>query len=53
MEETIEGMEKREGKILKWRVSNFDIDDMKELWNMSNRKNCVTNQVLHHIGSRA
>jgi diketogulonate reductase-like aldo/keto reductase len=52
--ETIEGMEKlrKEGKIVRWGVSNFDTDDMKELWNTPNGKNCVTNQVLYHLGSR-
>lgn len=54
LEETIEGMEKlkKEGKILRWGVSNFDIDDMKELWSLRNGSHCVTNQVLYHLGSR-
>ncbi|AEH49384.1 aldo/keto reductase [Parageobacillus thermoglucosidasius] len=54
LEETIEGMEKlrKEGKILRWGVSNFDTDDMKELWNTTNGSNCATNQVLYHLGSR-
>lgn len=54
LEETIEGMEKlrKEGKILRWGVSNFDTDDMEELWNTLNGSNCATNQVLYHIGSR-
>jgi len=52
--ETIEGMEKlREaGKIKRWGVSNFDVTDMKELWNTPGGQNCVTNQVLYHLGSR-
>lgn len=34
LQETIEGMEKlkKQGKILRWGVSNFDTADMKELW---------------------
>jgi diketogulonate reductase-like aldo/keto reductase len=54
LEETIEGMEKlrKEGKILRWGVSNFDTDDMIELWNTPNGSNCATNQVLYHLGSR-
>ena len=54
LEETIEGMEKlrEEGKVLRWGVSNFDTVDMEELWNTTNGKNCVTNQVLYHLGSR-
>lgn len=52
--ETIEGMEKlkKEGKILRWGVSNFDTDDMEELLAASNGTNCMTNQVLYHLGSR-
>ncbi|WP_209812281.1 aldo/keto reductase [Ammoniphilus resinae] len=52
--ETIEGMEKlREaGKIARWGVSNFDVADMKELWNNPGGQNCATNQVLYHLGSR-
>ncbi|MGG3449625.1 aldo/keto reductase [Domibacillus aminovorans] len=52
--ETIEGMEKlkKEGKILRWGVSNFDTDDMNELWNTPNGRNCMINQVLYHLGSR-
>lgn len=54
LEETMEGMEKlrKDGKILRWGVSNFDTEDMKELWNTKNGKNCTANQVLYHIGSR-
>lgn len=54
LEETIEGMEKlrKEGKILRWGVSNFDTDDMEELWNTANGSNCAINQVLYHLGSR-
>lgn len=52
--ETIEGMEqlKKEGKIARWGVSNFDTDDMKELLNTPGGGNCATNQVLYHLGSR-
>lgn len=38
--------------MVRWGVSNFDTDDMKELWNTTNGKNCMTNQVLYHLGSR-
>lgn len=52
--ETIEGMEqlKKEGKIARWGVSNFDTADMKELLNTPGGSNCATNQVLYHLGSR-
>lgn len=54
LEETIEGMErlKKEGKILRWGVSNFDTDDMEELFNKSMGENCAVNEVLYHLGSR-
>ena len=52
--EVIEGMEKlkNEGKIRRWGVSNFDYNDMMELVDIPNGRNCVTNQVLYHLGSR-
>jgi len=54
LSETIDGMEKlkKEGKILRWGVSNFDTDDMEELWHTPNGNKCATNQVLYHLGSR-
>ena len=52
--ETVEGMEqlKKEGKIKRWGVSNFDVDDMEELMRVPDGKNCTVNQVLYHLGSR-
>lgn len=52
--ETVQCMEEmvREGKIRAWGVSNFDIDDMEELFAVPDGKNCVVNQVLYHLGSR-
>jgi len=52
--ETVEGLEelKTEGKIREWGVSNFDIDDMEELFSVKNGSNCLVNQVLYHVGSR-
>ncbi|MBY9080660.1 aldo/keto reductase [Paenibacillus sp. HN-1] len=54
LEETVEGMERlvKEGKILRWGVSNFDSKDMKELLDVPGGANCTTNQVLYHLGSR-
>ncbi len=54
LEETVDKLEeaKHSGKIKAWGVSNFDIDDMKELWNVPNGQNCLVNQVLYHTGSR-
>lgn len=52
--ETIECMErlKSEGKIKNWGVSNMDIDDMKEIMEIPDGKNCKVNQVLYHLGSK-
>lgn len=43
LEETVEGLEKlkKEGKIVRWGVSNFDSDDMEELMNTPNGRNCA------------
>ena len=42
----------KEGKIRSWGVSNFDTDDMEELFSVPNGNHCVVNQVLYHLGSR-
>lgn len=43
---------KADGKIRHWGVSNLDTDDMAELEGVPNGKNCASNQVLYHLGSR-
>ncbi|MEE7548208.1 aldo/keto reductase, partial [Xanthomonas sp. Kuri4-1] len=40
------------GKIGDWGVSNFDVDDMEDLWRVDGGDRCVVNQVLYHAGSR-
>ena len=52
--EVVASMEaaKAQGKIRGWGVSNFDIDDMEELWRVPGGENCLVNQVLYHMGSR-
>lgn len=40
------------GRTSRWGVSNFDTDDMEELWSVPNGKNCAVNQVLYHVASR-
>jgi diketogulonate reductase-like aldo/keto reductase len=52
--ETVACMEdlERAGKILRWGVSNFDVDDMEELWGVPGGQRCAVNQVLYHLGSR-
>lgn len=54
LQETVGCMEDlvREGKIRAWGVSNFDTEDMEELFAVPNGRNCQVNQVLYHLGSR-
>ena len=42
-----------DGKIARWGVSNFDVDDMEELFALPEGRRCTTNQVLYHLGERA
>jgi diketogulonate reductase-like aldo/keto reductase len=53
--ETVEAFEKLRvaGKIRHWGVSNFDVEDMKELLAIENGSACTANQVLYHVGERA
>jgi diketogulonate reductase-like aldo/keto reductase len=50
LEETVEAFERlREaGKIGRWGVSNFDLDDLQEL----STEGCATNQVLYNLEER-
>ncbi len=43
---------KRDGKILRWGVSNFDVDDMEELAALRGGDACAANQVLYNPESR-
>jgi diketogulonate reductase-like aldo/keto reductase len=54
LEETVEAFEKLRsaGKIQRWGVSNFYVDDMKELLSVQNGANCATNQVLYNLENR-
>jgi diketogulonate reductase-like aldo/keto reductase len=40
------------GKIRSWGVSNFDADDMEELFELSGGERCATNQVLYNLTRR-
>lgn len=40
------------GKIRAFGVSNFDLEDMEELWSIPGGQECMVNQVLYHTGSR-
>jgi len=52
--ETVDAFEKLSsvGKIKRWGVSNFDVDDMKELLAIENGSNCTANQVLYNLENR-
>lgn len=52
--ETVAALEelKAQGKIRHWGVSNFDTDDMQELWQVPGGRNCVVNQVLYNCFRR-
>ncbi len=55
LEETIAAFEqlKREGKMLSWGVSNFDVSDLEEAWRIAGPGAMACNQVLYHLGERA
>lgn len=52
--ETVAAFErlKSDGKIGDWGVSNFDSDDMEELFAVPDGKNCAANQVLYNLSRR-
>ena len=54
LRETVDCLEEQKalGRIKAWGVSNFDIDDMEELFALPGGQNCLVNQVLYHTGSR-
>lgn len=54
LEETVAAFEtlKADGKILDWGVSNFDTDDMEELFSVPDGGNCAANQILYNLSSR-
>lgn len=43
---------KRAGKIVSYGVSNFDADDMAELWSVDGGADATTNQVLYNLTRR-
>jgi diketogulonate reductase-like aldo/keto reductase len=53
--ETIAAFEQleRDGKILSWGVSNFDVADLEEAWKIAGAGRIACNQVLYHLRERA
>jgi diketogulonate reductase-like aldo/keto reductase len=43
----------RDGKILGWGVSNFDVADLEEAWGIAGAGRMLCNQVLYHLKERA
>lgn len=54
LSETVRCMEElvEDGVIRHWGVSNFDVDDLEELYSVHNGTHCAVNQDLYHLGSR-
>ncbi|TVQ34923.1 MAG: aldo/keto reductase [Geminicoccaceae bacterium] len=52
--ETVRAFERlqADGKIRHWGVSNFDTDDMEELWDLAGGSACAANQVLYNVAVR-
>ncbi|WP_250533217.1 aldo/keto reductase [Caballeronia sp. AZ10_KS36] len=50
----VAGFEKlrRDGKIRHWGVSNFDTDDMEELFSLDGGDACATDQILYNVARR-
>ena len=55
LEETIAGFEdlRRDGKILSWGLSNFDVPDLERALRIAGPYKIACNQVLYHLGERA
>jgi diketogulonate reductase-like aldo/keto reductase len=54
LEETVDTFEnlRSTGKIKRWGVSNFDLDDMKELLWFEHGRKCAANQILYNLQNR-
>jgi diketogulonate reductase-like aldo/keto reductase len=55
LEDTFSAFEqlREDGKILSWGVSNFDVPDLEEAWEISEEGHLTCNQVLYHLQERA
>jgi diketogulonate reductase-like aldo/keto reductase len=54
LEDTVAAMEelKTAGRIRAWGVSNFDVEDLEELFSVADGENCAVNQVLYNLSRR-
>jgi diketogulonate reductase-like aldo/keto reductase len=55
LQDTLSAFEQleREGKIVSWGVSNFDVDDLEEVHSIAGDGRIACNQVLYHLQERA
>ncbi|HTS51814.1 MAG TPA: aldo/keto reductase [Burkholderiales bacterium] len=55
LEDTVAAFEqlRRDGKILSWGVSNFDVSDLEEVHSLAGEGTIACNQVLYHLQERA
>ena len=55
LEDTFAAFEalREEGKILSYGVSNFDVPDLEEAWEIAGESSIVCDQVLYHLQERA
>jgi len=55
LQETFDSFEAlmSDGKILSWGVSNFDVPDLEEAWDIAGDAGIACNQVLYHLKERA
>ena len=54
LQEAVDTFEKlhASGKIKRWGVSNFDVDDMEEPLSLEHGRKCAANQVLYNLQNR-
>lgn len=54
LQETVTAFEhlRERGKIRHWGVSNFDLDDLRELWAVDDGERCAANQVWYSASQR-
>src|SRR6266581_1950120 len=54
LQETVDAFEKLRaaGKIKRWGVSNFNLNDMEELLSLEHGRKCAANQVLYNLRNR-
>ncbi|MTV83251.1 aldo/keto reductase [Secundilactobacillus folii] len=54
LSETVDELQRltQAGKTKAWGISNFDIDDLKELWQLPNGSKAAANEDLYNLSSR-